>query len=137
ADGRAAANAGELALLQHAQQLRLEGERHVGDLVEEERPTGRGLELADPALDGTRERAALVSEQLALEELVRDGGAVERNERAVPRGVVVDGLRDELLARPRLALDEHGRLRRRDAPDDLVDLLHRRRPTDDELVALL
>ena len=70
ADGLAAADAGELALLQDAQQLRLQVERHVADLVEEERAAGRGLELADAALDGAGEGAALVAEQLALEQLV-------------------------------------------------------------------
>ena len=72
ADGLAAADAGELALLEDAQQLRLQVERHVGDLVQEERAAGRGLELADAALDGAGEGAPLVAEQLALEQLVRE-----------------------------------------------------------------
>ena len=77
----AAADARELALLQHAQQLRLQAERHVADLVEEEGAAGGGLELADAALGGAGERAALVAEELALEQLVRDRRAVERDER--------------------------------------------------------
>jgi hypothetical protein len=39
--------------------------------------------------------------------------------------VLVDRARHELLARAALAGDEHRRLRRRDAPDDIVDALHR------------
>ena len=60
-------------------------ERHVADLVEEERAAVRGLELADAPLVGAGERAALVAEELALEELVRDRRAVERDERAAAR----------------------------------------------------
>ena len=50
----AAADARELALLEHAQELRLERQRHVADLVEEERAAGGRLELADAPLDGAR-----------------------------------------------------------------------------------
>src|SRR3989442_14467402 len=106
----AAADARELALLEDAQELRLERERHVGDLVQEQRAACGGLELADAPLDRTREGAALVAEELTLEELVRDGRAVDRHEGSAARGVVVDGLGDQLLARPGLALDEHGRV---------------------------
>ena len=41
------AHAAELSLLQHAQQLRLQRQRHVGDLVEEQGAAGGLLELAD------------------------------------------------------------------------------------------
>ena len=58
----------ELPLLQDAQQLRLELDRKVTDLVEEQRPAMRDLE--PPGLAGMRtgESAALASEQLALDE---------------------------------------------------------------------
>ena len=115
-DGLAAADAGELALLEDAQQLRLEVERHVGDLVEEERARRRGLELADAALDGAGEGAALVAEQLALEQLVGNRRAVDGDEGSAPVGVVVDGAGDQLLAGAGLALDEHGGVGRRDRP---------------------
>src|SRR4051812_6204672 len=56
-----------------------------------------------------RERAALVSEQLALDELLRDGRAVDLDERLVlARGVLVQRASDELLAGAALARDEHG-----------------------------
>ena len=51
------------------------------------------LELAGAPLGGAGEGAALVAEELALEQLARDGRAVEGDERAAPaRRVVVDGL---------------------------------------------
>ena len=56
----------------------------------------------------------------------RDGAAVDGDERLLaPARELVHGLRDELLAGPALAGHEHGRLGRRDARDQVVDLLHR------------
>ena len=62
----------ELLLLQHAQQLRLELERNVADLVEEERAAVGELEAADLLRDRAGERAALVAEELALEKPRRE-----------------------------------------------------------------
>ena len=70
--GCAAADRRELALLQHAQQPGLRLGRHVADLVEEQRAAGRLLEPARRALDRAGEGAALVAEQLALDQLARD-----------------------------------------------------------------
>ena len=58
----------ELAGLDHPQQLGLLAERHVGDLVEEQRALVGELEAADPIGLGVGERAAHVAEQLALED---------------------------------------------------------------------
>src|SRR3989475_9133630 len=106
-----------------SQDLRLQREAHVRDFVEEQRAAPGLLEPTDLARDGAREGALLVPEQLALEQVLGNGGAVDRDER--PRGlraVMMDGAGHDLLARPRLALDEHGRLARRDARHELVDL---------------
>ena len=74
--GPLAANALQLAFLQHAQQLRLHRQRHVADLVEEQRPAVRLLELAEMTRGRAGERALLVPEQLATRSAPRDGGAV-------------------------------------------------------------
>src|SRR5207253_6290238 len=76
----------ELLLLEHAKQLRLEVQRQVADLVEEEGAAVCELEAADPSRDGTGEGAALVAEELALQEAGGDGGAVELDERASAPG---------------------------------------------------
>ena len=68
-------------MLEHAQQLRLGGRPHLADLVEEERALVRQLELAELLRVRVGERAALVAEELALEQRLGDGGAVERDER--------------------------------------------------------
>src|SRR5581483_8815382 len=93
-----AADALELLLLDRAQELRLRLERHVAHLVEEERPAVRRLELALASGDRARERALLVPEELALDELARQRRAVQLDERARPaRAPVVQRVRDELL----------------------------------------
>ena len=67
-----AADALDLALLDRAQQLGLQVEAQVADLVEEQRAAGGQLELAELLLVRAGERAALVAEQRALDQLVRD-----------------------------------------------------------------
>ena len=73
------------ALLQRAQELGLQAHVHLGDLVEQQRAAVGLLELADAARDGAGEGALLVAEQLALEQLLGDRGAVDRDERAFAR----------------------------------------------------
>ncbi len=54
ADGAVAAQPLELLFLQHAQEFRLQLERDVADLVEEQRAAVRQLEPADLLRDGAR-----------------------------------------------------------------------------------
>ena len=96
-----AADALEGLLLQRAQHLGLGLDAHVADLVQEQRAAVGQLELSAPPADRAGERAALVTEQLGLDQLLGDGGAVDLDERAVPsRGLGVDGARHQLLAGP-------------------------------------
>jgi len=126
-----AADAHELPLLQHAQELRLRAEVHLADLVEQERAAVRQLELAALALVRPGEGALLVAEQLALDERLGNRRAVERDERAGPaRRVVVDRLGDELLADAALPEDEDGAASRRHLDDLPADALHPRRAAD-------
>src|SRR5258708_26759821 len=59
----------DLAPLEHAQDLRLKIERELAYLVEEDRSAGRRRERALARRDGSGERAALVTEELALQQL--------------------------------------------------------------------
>ena len=98
----------DLALLQGPQQLDLRVERQFADLVEEERTAVGFLELADALVDSASERASLMAEQDALDQVLRDGAAVDGDER--PRlafALALDGARDQLLADAAFALDEH------------------------------
>src|SRR5260370_170117 len=101
-------------LLESAQHLSLGLEAHVADLVEEEGALIGQLELAAPPRHRAGERAALVPEQLGLDQLLRDRRAVHLDEGPVaPRGERVDGAGHQLLARAVLALDEHAPARGR------------------------
>ncbi len=129
-----AADALELLLLQRAQQLHLHRRRHVADLVEEQRPAVGELEPPELLLDRTGERALLVAEQLALEQRLGQRGAVDLDERAVRAPAqAVDRARDQLLARAGLARDEHGRVGRRNALDQLQNRNERTAAADDFL----
>ena len=124
--GRADAHEG--ARLEHAQQLDLEVERHLGDLVEEQRAAVGALEEAQMLALGAGEAALLVAEDLAFHQVRRDRAAVDGEERmAAAPAEVVDRSRDDFLAGAALAGDEHRDRRRRDADDLLVDAPHRRR----------
>ena len=119
-------------LLQDAQQLRLELERNVADLVEEERSAVGELEPADLLRDRAGERAALVAEELALEKPGGNRGAVHFDERPRLAGrQLVDRPGDELLTRSGLAANQHGRRSRADGLDLREDGLQRRRLADD------
>src|SRR5882724_9044655 len=122
----------DLALLEHAEQLQLHVERDALDLVQEQRPAGRELDLSHPIVNRARERAALVAEELALEERVREGRAVDGDETAaLALALKVDGASRELLAGPRLAVDEDGRVVLCQDLDGLEDLVHHPIAADD------
>ena len=127
-----AADAGEFAFLQHAQDLSLQGQRHVADFVEKQRAAIALLEAAHPRAGGAGEGALFVAEELALEQMLRDGRAIDGDEPLrAPLAVVVNGAGDELLARAALAGDHHRGVAVRDAADHLEDLLHGDRLADD------
>ncbi len=81
ADARRAADGLHHLLLQHAQDLGLGLQAHVADFVEEDRAAVRQLELAAAVGHRAGERAAHVTEQLALDQLLGNRGAIDLDER--------------------------------------------------------
>src|SRR5438552_2547809 len=81
--------------------------RDLADLVEEER-AARGLREAPVApRDRARERALLVTEELALEDRLRNRRAVDRHERTLRAlAALVDVSCKQFLACPALAEEE-------------------------------
>ena len=77
----AAADAVDDALLDRAQQFRLQPHVHFGDFVEQQRAAVRLLELADAAGERAGEGALLVAEQLGFQQVFRDRRAIDRDER--------------------------------------------------------
>jgi hypothetical protein len=85
--------------------------------------------LEQPLLVGqcAGEAALLVPEQLALDQIVRDGPAVDRHERTIAtRPLSMDQTRGQLLAGAALAGDEDRRLSAGELGDQGANLLHRR-----------
>src|SRR5262245_21898434 len=122
-----AAEPRELPVLQHLEQLGLQVRVHLADLVEEDRPVVGELELAELPLLGPRERALLEAEELALEQLRRQRGAVHLDEGLVasPRELE-ERPGHELLAGTALTAHEHRDVGVRDLLDDVANLLHLR-----------
>src|SRR5690606_34904471 len=112
-DGRRAADALELLLLENPEQLGLEVEAHLRDLVQQERAPVRPLERPLHLFDRARECPLLVAEEDALDELVRDRCAVDGDERTVATVArIVERARQELLSGSGFALEERSEERR-------------------------
>ena len=75
------ADAPEGTLLQHPQQPGLQRERHLPDLVQEQRALVRDLQQAALPVARVGECAFLVAEELALQEVLRESRAVDGEER--------------------------------------------------------
>ena len=94
----------------------------------------RQLEAADPSCDGAGEGAPLMAKQLALEEPGGNCGAVELDEGAsAPGAVRVDQVGDQLLARSRLAPDEHDGVGGCHGPDQAEHSPERQTRADDSV----
>ena len=73
-----------------------------------------------------------MAEQLGFEQILRNGGGVDGDERLVgARAVAVQGARHQFLAGARFAVDQHGGVRLRQAADGAEHFLHRRRLAED------
>ena len=108
AGGAAVAHPLEDAVLEHAEYL---GLRHRGqgvDLVHEQGAAVGDAEAAVAVVHGAGEGAPAVAEELALEQLAGDGGAVDQHQGGAGAGAAaVDQPRQLLLAGARLAEQQH------------------------------
>ncbi len=134
--GAAGADAEHLPLLEDAEQLDLDRHGQVADLVEEDGAALGRLEEARAGLERPGERALLVAEELALEEGLGEGRAVDREERAPrPRRGAVEGAGQHVLADARLAEDEDREEPLRGAAGLLVEGAHGGLAHDNVVVA--
>src|SRR5713101_1620443 len=81
-DGLAGADGFEALLLEDAKDFGLRAKAHVADFIEKERAAVGFLKLADFVVAGAGEAALDVAEKLGLDELLRNGGAIDFNEEA-------------------------------------------------------
>ena len=107
-NGSGAAEALEFAFLQHAQKFHLRGRRHVPDLIEEQSSFVGQLELAGLAAAGSSEGALLITEEFALQQVLRDGGAIDLDEWAGgAAGLFMNHARDQILAHAAFAAQQN------------------------------
>src|ERR1019366_7278666 len=96
--------AAEFTVLEHAEQLGLGGGGHLTNLVEQQCPFFSQFETSGASLNGSSERSFFVAEDLALDQRLRDGGAVDCNKWLVSAGTqVVQAARNQFLAGTALA----------------------------------
>jgi hypothetical protein len=133
----ALAHALERALLEHAQELRLDLRRELGHFVEQERALARELDAPRSIRHGARESTSRVPEELALQQAGGHRSAVQGDEGRVARGPRrMQRPRDELLAGTALAEHEHRRARGRDATDLVEERSHGRAAPHEQAVVL-
>ena len=107
--GVACAHGRHAAVLQHAQQAGLQGQRHIADFIQEQRAAVGLAQAAQAAfLAGTGEGASHMAEQFGFDEVLGDGRAVDGHEGpGAAWAAGVQGARKHFLAHARFALDEH------------------------------
>ena len=117
----------EAPLLRHAEQLGLQRRGHVGDFIQEDGAAVGHLEAANALRDRAGERALLVAEEFAFEQGLRDGGAVDLDQRAGRAGAPgVDDIGQHFLAHAALAGDQDAALGGGDQRRVVEDGLHER-----------
>ena len=116
----------DLALLERAEELRLDGERQLSNLVEKYGASVGRFERPDAIPVCPGEGAAHVPKELALDEGRRDRAAVDDDERLVGTHSALDDLgRHELFADAALAVDEDVDVAGRDLLEQREELAHR------------
>ena len=80
---------------------------------------------------GAGKRAALVAEEFRLEQILGNRRRIDGNEGLVgARAVAVQRTGNQFLAAARLAIDQHGGVRKRQTTDGAKHFLHGRRLTE-------
>ena len=131
-DGRAATQPFDLARLDGAQHLGLHGHRHLADLIQEQRAALGQFESTQLALVGAGKCPALVTKQLRLEQRIRNGRAVDGDERTVgARAAIVEGAGAQLLAGAAFTFEQHGGVGGGGTINGGHDLAQRRRVAND------
>lgn len=95
-------------LVEDTQQLRLGGKRQLADFIKEQNTSVGGFEFPFVVGGSAREGPFLVTEQLALHEILRDAAAIHGDYRAAsPWPEMVDELGEVFLATASFAEEQH------------------------------
>ena len=126
-----------MSVLQKPQQMALQIDRHIADLVEEQR-TPPACSISTPgARGGPGEGALLIAEQFRGDQGGRKGGAVDGDERTgAASRPCVQRAGSQLLSGAALAGDQHRVVGAGEALHHLQDLTHRRAVADEFRLAI-
>ncbi len=117
-------HAANLATFQHAQQLGLHRLGQLADLVKKDRAAVGHFEQADAMLVRAGEGALAMPEQLAFDQALGQGAAVDHDEGHInAQALIVHGPGRQLFAGSGFAAHEHGRVRRGHLRDQVADLV--------------
>src|SRR5437867_5907800 len=113
----------DLSLLNHAQKIRLHGERKLADFVQEDRAAIPFLEQSLLLGDSAGESASFIAKQLTLQQAFTERSAIHRNESFMRSGTVpVNRVCDQLFPRAAGAEDQNRPLAGSNPADEAVDL---------------
>ncbi len=119
-------------LLQHTQELALQGRRHIADLIEEHRPATGQLKQPHLVVTSIGERTAPVTEELAFEECLGDRRTIHGEKGAGgSRTLRVQRSSQKLLPRPAFSNQQDWRIAERCSIDELHHGAHRARLGED------
>ena len=111
---------GKLLFLKRSQDLGLSAQTHVADLIQEQRAAVGLLELSPFHGRRAAEGAAFVSEQLALDQGLRNRGTVHRHKGPIhPGAMLMDGPGHQFLARSIFSTDQYATVGRTRGLDQL------------------
>ena len=134
-DRLVAAQRHEGFLLNHLQQLGLQGQRDFPDFIQEDGAVPGGFEFSLALGVGAGERPLFVAEQFALQQLLGQGRAIDGDEGSVfPIAPAVDHSRDPAFSRPAFPFQEHRGIRFRGALNHSEHPFHGRTHPDHLLV---
>ena len=106
--GRLGPDPADHAVLDHPEQLGLEGERHFGQLVQKQGAPVGGFQEPGLVAIGPGEGALAMTEHLGLEQGLGKRGAVDRHHELLrPPAMLVNELGEDFLSGSAFAADEH------------------------------
>ena len=95
---RIAAHAVKLTVRQHAQQSRLDVERHIPNLIQKQRPAVGLFKAALTNGVGAGKGAFFVTKQLGLNQILGDRGHIQGDKRRFgPRAMAMQGMCDQFF----------------------------------------
>lgn len=126
----------DFAFLQHAQQLGLQGQRHVADFIEQQGAAIGRIEQTGAVTISTGERAFAVAEQFTFQQVLRERRAVLHDERlGTARPAIVNRPGNDFLASAGFTAQQHGVWAVQDFADQRIGLAHGRTFADQAVAA--